>query len=231
MSQEPTLITRKGSFKCISRAADVFSVLLIVGVFIMAAILVLSFFNFGSEINDLIMMCGALCFVVEGSLAAVRVLLSLGREYDYEAGEKDITITAPDGSKEYFYYSDVSEVSYTPIHKKNRLVGYVTEITTSTRKVVYRFYFGINAENTSTAATPFYILEVNSRLREPENEEKNSRKIMEEFERMQLHQSVAVKKTPRAVRESKLWDSVQAEKLRSAEADIPDDIGENSDDD
>lgn len=218
MNGNTTLIQRKGSFKCISRAADVFSVLLVVGVLVMAGIFVLSFFNFGKDKNEQIILCGAVCFVIEGTLAAVRVLLSLGREYSYEAGEKDITITAPDGSKEYFYYSDVSEVSYTAIYRKKLLVGYVTEIVTSTRKVTYRFFFGPNAENTSTAATPFYILEVNSGLRELESDEKNSDRIMEEFERMQLHQSVAVKKIPRAERESNLWNSVREERQKLEKA-------------
>ncbi len=218
MNPDTTLIRRKGSFKCISRAVDVFTLLLILGLFLLAGVFVLSLFNFGKEKNDFVLQCGAAIFVVEGTLAAVRVMLTLGREYDYDAGEKDFTITAPDGSKEYFYYSDVSEVNYTPIKRKNCLAGYVTEITTSTRKVVYRFRFGINAENTSTAATPFYILEVNSGLREPEPEEKNSEMIIEEFARMQLRQNIALEKMSREERENQLWDSIE-EKFESLKSD------------
>ncbi len=218
MSGNTTLIQRKGSFKCISRAVDVFTLLLILGLLLLAGVFVLSLFNFGKEKNDLVLQCGAVLFVAEGTLAAVRVMLTLGREYYYDAGEKDFTITAPDGSKEYFYYSDVLEVNYTPIKRKNCLVGYVTEITTSTRKVVYRFHFGINAENTSTAATPFYIIEVNSGLREPEPEDKNSEMIIEEFARMQLRQTIALEKMSREERESQLWDSVE-EKLKFLKSD------------
>ena len=209
MSMNTTLIRRKGSFICLSRAVDVFTLLLILGLLLMAGVFVLSLFNFGKEKNELVLQCGAALFVVEGTLAAVRVMLTLGREYDYDAGEKDFTITAPDGSKEYFYYSDVAEVNYTPIKRHNSVDGYVTEIITSTRKVVYRFRFGINAENTSTAATPFYILEVNSGLREPEPEDKDSEMIIEEFARMQLRQSIELKKMSREEFESQLWDSIE----------------------
>ena len=222
MSDNRNPIQRKGSFKCISRAVDVFTLLLILGLILIAVVYFLSLFNFGKDKNEHVLLCGAVLFVVEGTLAAVRVMLTLGREYDYAAGEKDFTITAPDGSKEYFYYSDVSEVNYTPIYKKKLLAGYVTDITTGARTVRYRFFFGPNAENTSTAATPFYILEVNSGLREPEPEDKNSEKIIEEFARMQLRQSIALQKTSREGRESQFWDSIE-DKMKFMKSDSEDD--------
>ncbi len=219
MSEEKTLIIRKGTFKCIGRLADMVSALLVVGLFFMAVIFVLSLINFGEDINMLIRRAAAVVIVMEGTFAAVRVIMSLGREYSYEAGESDFVVTDQNGDKEYFYYSDISSVVYTPTYSRKTIVGYVVEISSGFRKVTYRFRFGTNADNKSTAATPFYCLEVNAGLREPEDIGMSGEQIMAEFERRQkeLKASAKAKKKKGSVREdreSSLWESVQLEKQR-----------------
>ncbi len=209
MSNESKLIRRKGSFKCVSGAIRVFSVLLLAVAFALAAVFVISLFNFGSDINLIIRRISAVLIVVEGALVAVRVIASLGREYTYEAGDTDFVVTDSYGEKEYFYYNDVSEVKYTEITRKDNICGYVVEIITGFRAVKYRFHFGSNAENVSTAATPFYCLEVNAGLREPENLPADSGQIMAQFERMQHHQDIERKKSTRSERESRLLESIQ----------------------
>ncbi len=211
MSEEKNLIRRKGSFKHVSRIADLFSALLLVGALFLAVIFILSLINFGEEINMLIRRAAAVCIIMEGAFAAIRIISSLGREYSYEAGETDFVVTDQFGEREYFYYSDVTSVSYTPIHKKHAICGYAVEIATGMRRVSYRFHFGTNAENTSTAATPFYCLEVNSGLREPEEVNADSGLIMQQFERMQRHQDIRKKRITKTERMHELYDVAQAE--------------------
>ena len=214
MSEERSLIVRKGTFKCISKAADLFSALLVVGLFFIAVVFVLSFINFGEDINMMLRRAAAVCIIMEGAFAAVRIMLSLGREYTYESGESDFVVTDPNGDKEYFYYSDVSDVEYTPIYSRKTIVGYEVKIASGIRMVNYRFVFGANADNKSTAATPFYCLEVNSNLREPEDFGKDKEQIMAQFERMQKSQKAEKKKTTRAQREKELMESIQQEKAQ-----------------
>ncbi len=209
MIDEKNLIRRKGSFKCVSGAVRYFSALLLAGGLMMALLFVLSLINFGEDINQLIIRAGAVCFVMEGAFAAIRIILSLGDDYTYEAGDTDFVVTDRYGDKTYFYYSDLTSVNYTAITENSSIRGYVVEIATGMRVVKYRFRFGPNAEKFSTAATPFYCLEVNAGLREPEDIPEDSEAIMAQFERMQRHQEVEKKKTTRAERESRMLESIQ----------------------
>ncbi len=217
MSDEKTIITRKGTFKCINRLAGLVSALLVVGLFFMAATFVLLLFNFGDEINMIVRRAAAVVFVMEGGFAAIRVFMALGREYSYEAGGSEFVVTDMEGNKEYFYYSDVSSVTYTPSYSGKNIAGYVVEIASGFRKVTYRFRFGPNADNKSTAATPFYCIEVNSGLREHEDVGMSGEQIMAEFERMQRDQKRASNRRKGAARkekESALWESIQEEQQR-----------------
>ena len=215
MSEERSLIIRKGTFKCVSKAADFFSALLVVGLFFLAVIFLLSFINFGEVINMILRRAAAVCIIMEGAFAAIRVLLSLGREYVYESGESDFVVTDPNGDKEYFYYTDVSAVEYAPIYSRKSIVGYTVKIASGIRIVSYRFHFGANADNKSTAATPFYCLEVNSGLRELEEFGMDKEQIMAQFERMQKSQKAEKKKSTRAQREKELMESIHQESAQS----------------
>ena len=217
MSGEKTIITRKGTFKCINRLAGLVSALLVVGLFFMVAIFILLLFNFGDDINMIVRRAAAVVFVMEGAFAAIRVFMALGREYSYEAGENEFVVTDMEGNKEYFYYSDISFVTYTPSYSGKSIAGYVVEIASGCRKVTYRFRFGPNADNKSTAATPFYCIEVNSGLREHEDVGMSGEQIMAEFERMQRDQKRASLKrrgAGRREKETALWESIQEEQQR-----------------
>lgn len=236
--EENKIIIRKGTFRTINRLQGLVSALLLVGLFFLAVIFVLSFINFGEEINMLLRRAAAVCIVMEGAFAAVRVIMSFGREFSYEANESDFVVTDNNnGEKEYYYYSDVSSVNYTAISSGNRITGYLVEIATGMRTVKYRYRFPANADDLSTAATPFYLLEVNAGLREPEVEVMNSEQIMERFENMQYQQDLEKTRAKRKkgddgyANEKLLMASVEKERQRALEkkkaSEAQDEVTEN----
>lgn len=201
-------VIRRGTFRCFNKAANMCGALFMAGLLMVVLVTVLSIFDFG-EISGLISSFFWVCLGLEAVLLVAWIAVAMRGDYSYVIREDEFSVTAPNGSTEYFFYDDVQSVDYTPL-SKGRDKGYTVVITTSVRTVEYPFMFGYRAENTDTSATPFYYLEVKAGLREEINDEVDKEKIMEEFERMAREQSNP--KISKAEREARFFDSIAAEK-------------------
>ncbi len=199
---------RRGTFRCFNKAQNMCGALFAAGFLMVALVTILCIFDFG-EISEYITSLFWVALGLEVLVAVIWIVVSMRGDYSYEIREDEFSVTAPNGDTEYFFYSDVRSVEYAPINKgKDR--GYTVSITTGVRMVKYQFIFGYNAENTDTAATPFYYLEVKAGLREEIAEEVDKDKIMEQFERMAREQSNP--KASKAEREAKFLDSINIDK-------------------
>ena len=135
-----------------------------------------------------------------------RLVLGSGQGCEYTARETEFEVIGPKAQREIFYYSDISEVIYTPIRKKERLRGYTVAIVTGIRTVRYRFVFSPNAELLDTEHTPFYYLEVNAGLREEVQLTVNSEAVMSQFESRQRDQKK--KTSTRGERAQEFFNSI-----------------------
>ncbi len=216
MVNQNTNVIRRGTFRCFNKAQNMCGALFVAGLLMVALVTILCIFDLG-EISEYITSLFWVVLGLEAVVAVTWIVVSMRGDYSYEIREDEFSVTAPNGDTEYFFYNDVQSVDYAPINKgKDR--GYTVSITTSVRTVKYQFIFGYNAENTDTAATPFYYLEVKAGLREEIVENVDKEKIMEQFERMAREQSLP--KTSKAEREARFFDSIAAEKekLEAAKA-------------
>ena len=207
-------VVRRGTFRCFNKAQNMCGALFVAGLLMVALVTILCIFDFG-EISEYITSLFWVALGLEVLVAVIWIVVSMRGDYSYEIREDEFSVTSPDGDTEYFFYNDVQSVDYAPINK-GKDKGYTVSITTSVRTVKYQFIFGYNAENTDTAATPFYYLEVKAGLREEIVEEVDKDKIMEQFERMAREQSLP--KTSKAEREARFFDSITAEKENQEKA-------------
>ncbi len=201
-------VIRRGTFRCFNKAQNMCGALFVAGLLMVLLVTILCIFDFG-ELSGYISTLFKVVLGLEVLVAVIWIVVSMRGDYSYEIREDEFSVTAPNGETDYFFYNDVQSVDYAPINK-GRDKGYTVTITTGVRTVKYQFIFGYNAENTDTADTPFYYLEVKAGLREEIVEEIDKEKIMEQFERMSREQSNP--KASKAEREAKFLDSINIDK-------------------
>lgn len=196
----------RGSFRTVNKVQSLCGTFLAAGLLFTALTVIGCMFDFGDEINSIVTSLFFVCLGLEAATAVVWIISGLRGDHSYEVRDTEFSVTAPNGSEEIFYYSDVKSVDYTAF-KKGRRRGYNVKITTGIRSVAYQFLFGVNAENFDTSATPFYQLEVNAGLREPMPViEKDKDMIMEQFEKMSREQQLG--KAKGAEREKILLEEI-----------------------
>lgn len=175
---------RKGEFNCATNAERVM-LLFFVGLAFTVIILVLSFFDFG-EINFLLDTMVGVCVFMDICLGIAWAVMGSDRRYEYEALETEFIITGSNGKKEFFYYSDIKDITYVPFRASRKRNGYIVTITTGIRDVVYRYVFSDNKFFTEPEGTPFFYLAYNAGLAEstPKNVV-NPEAILNQFESRQ----------------------------------------------
>ncbi len=201
-------VIRRGTFRCFNKAQNMCGSLFAAGLIMVVLVTILCIFDLGA-LNEYTILLFWVALGLEALVAVAWIVVSMRGDYSYEIREDEFSVTAPNGDTEYFFYNDVQSVEYVPIGK-GKDKGYAVSITTSVRTVKYQFLFGYNAENTDTADTPFYYLEVKAGLREEIVEEIDKDKIMEQFERMAHERSMP--KLSKAEREERFLDSINLDK-------------------
>lgn len=166
--EKPPLI-RRGTFKCSYNHEAVF-LLITLGLIVATLIFLLPMLTAVNELayngdisrktNRGVYM--AVFIAMEFIFGTIFALILAGRRYEYRAEETEFVIKGPGGKTEYFYYSDVQDITAEPIKLLFKHRGYRVRITTSIRTVEYRIVFGENKVFTELNGTPFYYLGVNS---------------------------------------------------------------------
>lgn len=199
-------IQSRGSFRTVNKVQSLCGAFLAAGLLMIALVVIGCIFDFGDEVNSIVVSLFFVCLGLEAAVAVVWVVAGLRGEHSYEVRDNEFSVTAPNGSEEIFYYSDVKNVDYTAF-RKGKSRGYTVKITTGIRSVTYQFLFGVNAEKFDTSATPFFQLEVNAGLREPMPVvEVDKEAIMEQFEQLSRDQKMG--KAKGADREMLLMEEI-----------------------
>lgn len=180
----------KGEFKCAFDNEMIY--LAIIGVILVVLVIaslpfVLSLLNFVGRRNgaDFLGVIMIPFYIVFGT--AFAVVLN-GRTCNYDANETEFVVTGPGKRKEYFYYSDVQDITTEEFRLFGKKRGYIVTITTSVRDVQYRYIFGKNKVFTDIDGTPFYYLGLNSGLYAKTGANVDEEQVNLQFESMVLEQ-------------------------------------------
>ncbi len=180
----------KGEFKCAFDNEMVFLGIVLV-VIIALAILMLPFLldiigfmgrRSGRDFLGAVAMAG---FLVFGTIFAI---ILNGRTYHYDANETEFVVTGPGNHKEYFYYTDVQDITTEEFKLFGKKRGYIVTISTSVRDIQYRYVFGKNKVFTDIDGTPFYYLGLNSGLYAKTRANVDEDLVNAQFESMMVEQ-------------------------------------------
>lgn len=209
-------VQSRGSFRTVNKVQSLCVTFLAAGLLMIALVVIGCMFDFGDDVNSIVTSLFFICLGLEALAALVWFVAGFRGDHTYEVRNTEFSVTAPNGSKEIFYYSDVKNVDYTAF-RKGKSRGYTVKITTGIRSVTYQFLFGVNAEKFDTSATPFFQLEVNAGLREPMTAvEVDKDMIMQQFEQMSREQRIG--KAKGAEREKLLMEEIKRSSAKSEES-------------
>ncbi len=162
---------RHGSFKVAYNNEMVF---LLLAVILMVAIFI-AFLPFIVAANEAYEMGGlsrkssrtvfiAVVLIIEGVFGTISAFIFMGRNCEYSAEETEFVVKGPGKKTEYFYYSDVRDITFRPFKLFGNHRGYIVTISTSIRDYEYRVIFGDNKVVKDVSGNPFYYLGVNSNV-------------------------------------------------------------------
>lgn len=180
----------KGEFKCAFNNEMVFlgivAIIIIVLVIMMLPFLlqVIGFMG-RSAGRDFIGAVAFGGFFVFGTIFAI---ILNGRTYHYDANETEFVVTGPGNHKEYFYYTDIQDITTEEFKLFGKKRGYIVTISTSVRDIQYRYIFGKNKVFTDIDGTPFYYLGLNSGLYAKTRANVDEDMVNAQFETMMVEQ-------------------------------------------
>ncbi len=102
--------------------------------------------------------------VIEAVFGAITAFVFIGRNCEFSAEESEFVVKGPGKKTEYFYYSDVQDITFQPFKLFGNHRGYIVTIMTSVRVIEYRVIFGDNKVVKDVSGNPFYYLGVNSNV-------------------------------------------------------------------
>ncbi len=180
----------KGEFKCAFNNEMVFlgivAIIIIVLVIMMLPFLlqVIGFMSrrAGRDFIGAVAFGG---FFVFGTIFAI---ILNGRTYHYDANETEFVVTGPGNHKEYFYYTDIQDITTEEFKLFGKKRGYIVTISTSVRDIQYRYIFGKNKVFTDIDGTPFYYLGLNSGLYAKTRANVDDDMVNAQFETMMVEQ-------------------------------------------
>lgn len=182
-------IVRRGSFRIGYKNEKRLVVLCLAGAAASILFMVLGLVLFGTPVDFAGFMTSFFWLIPAVLCLALIPALSYGRNCTYYADESEFRTVTPSGT-DYLYYTDISEVVYKPIMKLGRKRGYLVTVVTGVRDFTYPCLFGRHSELTETEHTPFYLLELNAGLRQPQpRDEEHSTAVMAMFAEMQERQA------------------------------------------
>lgn len=182
-------IVRRGSFRIGYKNEKMLVMLCLAGAAASILFMVLGLALFGAPVDFMGFMTSFFWLIPAVLCLALIPALSYGRNCTYYADESEFRTVTPSGT-DYLYYSDISEVVYKPIMKLGRKRGYLVTVVTGVRDFTYPCLFGRYSELTEPEHTPFYLLELNAGLRQPQpRDEEHSAAVMAMFAEMQERQT------------------------------------------
>lgn len=182
-------IVRRGSFRIGYKNEKRLVMLCLAGAAASILFMVLGLVLFGAPVDLAGFMTSFFWLIPAVLCLALIPALSYGRNCTYYADESEFRTVTPSGT-DYLYYTDISEVVYKPIMKLGRKRGYLVTVVTGVRDFTYPCLFGRHSELTETEHTPFYLLELNAGLRQPQpRDEEHSTAVMAMFAEMQERQA------------------------------------------
>lgn len=202
--QERKTLIRRGSFRVGYKNEDKLILMCIIGVVLCLGMFVTGLILFGAPDSFLSFM-GGVFWIVPAVVCAVLIpVISYGRRCDYYAADKEMETVTPGGS-DYLYYSDISEVIYKPMTLFGKPRGYFITVVTGVRDFTFRYLIERGSELDQPKHTPFYILELNAGLKQPEPEDPELKAaIMSQFAVMQEKQEDRLSRR----RKKKTWENL-----------------------
>lgn len=197
-------IVRRGSFRVGYKNEDRLVILCAAGAFLCLCMFIAGLIIFGAPDSFLSFMGGVFWIIPSVMCVILIPVIVYGRNCAYFAGEKEMELITPKGS-EYIYYSDISEVIYKHMTLFGKPRGYFITIVTGVRDFSFRYLIDRNSELNEPKHTPFYLLELNSGLKQPEPKDPElSAAVMAQFALMQEKQEDRLSKK----RKKKTWENL-----------------------
>lgn len=202
-TEQKTLV-RRGSFRVGYKNEGRLIAMCIVGAVLCLCMFIAGLILFGAPDSFLSFM-GGVFWIVPAVVCAVLIpVIVYGRRCDYYAAENEMETITPAGS-DYLYYSDISEVIYKPMTLFGKRRGYFVTVVTGVRDFTFRYLVNRDSELDQPEHTPFYLLELNAGLKQPEPEDPElSAAIMSQFAVMQEKQEDRLSKR----RKKKTWENL-----------------------
>lgn len=197
-------LVRRGSFRIGYKNEDKLIIFCIVGAALCLCMFVVGLIMFGAP-DSFISFMGGVFWIVPAVVCAVMIpVIIYGRRCDYYTAETEMETVMPGGS-DYLYYSDISEVIYKPMTLFGKPRGYFITVVTGVRDFTFRYLVDRGSELDQPKHTPFYILELNAGLRQPEPDDPELKAaIMSQFAVMQEKQEDRLSKR----RKKKTWENL-----------------------
>lgn len=201
-SSEKKLV-RRGSFRVAYNNEDKLVIGCIIAALLCLCMMVTGLVMFGAP-QDLLGFMSSVFWVIPAVVCVVCIPVILyGRRCTYTANETELEAKTSKGS-EFLYYSEVSEVIYKPMYLFGKERGFLVTIVTGIRDITFRYIFD-NEDLHKPEHTPFYLLELNAGLRQPEEEDPEfAAAIMSQFVVMKEKQDDRISKK----RPKKTWKNL-----------------------
>lgn len=195
---------RRGSFRTGYGSEGKLILLCIAGAVLCLCMFVVGLVMFGAP-KDFTGFMSSVFWIIPAVLCLVFIpVIIYGRNCSYYAGVTEFEAITPRGS-DYLYYSDITEVIYKPIYLFKKQRGWLVTVVTGVRDFTFRYLFDKSDELTEPKHTPFYLLELNAGLKEPEAADPElTAAIMSQFAVMQEKQEDRLSKK----RKKKTWKNL-----------------------
>lgn len=197
-------LTRRGSFRVSYGSEGRLIMMCAAGALLCLCMFVAGLVMFGAP-DSFVGFMGSVFWVIPAAVCVILIpVVVYGRNYSYFAGEKEMEIITPHGS-DYLYYNDISEVIYKPFTLFGKQRGYLVTVVTGVRDHTFRYIIDSNSENRDIKHTPFYLLELNAGLKQPEQTDPElAAAVMAQFAVMQEKQEDRISRR----RKKKTWENL-----------------------
>lgn len=184
-----TPLIRRGSFRVGYKNEKKLVIICVVGFVLCVGMCCMGLAVFGKPVDFMGFMSGSF-WAVPAVLCLILIpVIRYGRSCTYSFSDTEMEIVTPKG-RDYLYYSDIKAVNYTPMLSGGKQRGWLVNVVTGFREYSYRCLLENPDELIDTDQTPFYVLEINSGLKQEEEiTQSASAEILSRFDIMQGQQT------------------------------------------
>ncbi len=197
-------LNRRGSFRVGYSNEDKLILMCIIGAVLCVGMFIVGLITVGAPV-DFMSFMGGTFWIIPAALCLLFIpVIVYGRRCSYFAGDELLETVTPRGS-DYLYYSDISEVIYKPMRLFGKPRGFHVTVVTGVRDISYRYIFDRRDEHIEPKHTPFFILELNAGLKQPESTDPElAAAVMAQFAVMKEKQEDRLSKK----RKKKTWENL-----------------------